>query len=91
MLHPFKTKPFERDQKKAKKQNKDFTELLEVMHHLINEEPLDPKYKDHALKGKWVGCRDCHVENDWVLIYRINKNEKTIRFERIGSHSELFE
>jgi mRNA interferase YafQ len=90
MLHPSKTKKFEKDQEKAKKQNKDFKELLKVMEKLLKEEPLDPKYKDHPLKGKWVGCRDCHVQNDWVLIYRVNEKEKTIRFERIGSHSELF-
>jgi mRNA interferase YafQ len=90
MLHPSKTKKFEKDQEKARKQNRDFKELLKVMEKLIKEEPLDPKYKDHPLKGKWVGCRDCHVQNDWVLIYRINDKEKTIRFERIGSHSELF-
>ncbi len=90
MLYPYKTKQFEKDQEKARKQNKDFKELLKVMNKLIKKEPLDPKYKDHTLKGKWVGCRDCHVQNDWVLIYRINEKEKTIRFERIGSHSELF-
>ena len=90
MLHPFKTKQFEKDQKKAKKQNKNFDELLVVMSQLIKEIPLDIKHKDHPLKGKWIGCRDCHVQNDWVLIYRINKENKTILFERIGSHSELF-
>jgi len=90
MLHPFKTKKFEKDQEKARKQNKNFDELLNVMDRLIKEIPLDPKHKDHSLKGQWIGCRDCHVQNDWVLIYRVNENEKTIRFERIGSHSELF-
>lgn len=90
MLHPFKTKQFERDQQKAKKQHKDFTELLQVMHALIREERLDPKYKDHSLKGNWKGCRDCHIKNDWVLIYRVNEELQTILFERIGSHSELF-
>jgi len=90
MLQPFKTKKFEQDQKKARKQNKDFTDLVKIMEQLIKEERLDPKYKDHSLKGKWVGCRDCHVQNDWVLIYRVNEDEKTIRFERIGSHAELF-
>lgn len=91
MLQPFKTKVFEKDQKKAKKQNKDFSELLYVIHKLINEESLEPKYKDHPLKGKWIGCRDCHVQNDWVLIYRILREKKSIYFERLGSHSELFQ
>ncbi|MBA3721741.1 MAG: type II toxin-antitoxin system YafQ family toxin [Parachlamydiaceae bacterium] len=88
MLQPSKTKQFEKDHKKAKKQDRDFDELLYVMNLLIKEISLDVKYKDHHLKGKWVGCRDCHMQNDWVLIYRINKENKTILFERIGSHSE---
>lgn len=90
MLLPRKTKQFENDQKKGKLQHRDFDELLLVMHMLIEEQPLPAHYKDHALKGNWVGCRDCHVKNDWVLIYRIDHQLKTILFERIGSHSELF-
>lgn len=92
MLKPIKTTQFEKDQKKAHKQHikRDFKTLEEVSLLLINEQPLDPKYKDHPLKGNWKGCRDCHIENDWVLIYRINEKEGTIIFERIGSHSELF-
>lgn len=77
-------------EKKALKQNRDFTLLNSVLRQLIMEEPLDKKYLDHPLKGNWKGCRDCHVQNDWVLIYRVNKENKTIIFERIGTHSELF-
>ncbi len=90
MLLPGKTTQFIRDQKKAQKQKKNFKTLNDVIERLIIEAPLDPKHNDHPLKGKWKGCRDCHVENDWVLIYRVNKQNKTIVFERIGSHSELF-
>lgn len=89
-IKPEKTTQFVKDQKKAHKQNKDFEVLNNVIRLLIEEKPLDPKYKDHPLVGNWKGARDCHVQNDWVLIYRINKSEKTIRFERLGSHSELF-
>ena len=90
MLIPGKTTQFLRDQKKAHLQKKDFNILNEVMRLLIQESPLDPKHKDHPLVGDWKGCRDCHVQNDWVLIYRINKKTGTIIFERLGSHSELF-
>ena len=90
MLKPIKTKQFEKDQKKAHKQHKNFDELEEIAIKLIEQKPLDSKYKDHSLIGPWKGCRDCHVQNDWVLIYRINEKAKTITFERIGSHSELF-
>lgn len=90
MLFPIKTTQFERDQKKAHKQHKNFELLEDVMRMLISEESLDAKYLDHPLKGPWKGCRDCHIQNDWVLIYRVNQKQKTIIFERLGSHSELF-
>ena len=90
MLHPIKTTQFERDQKKLSKQRKNIKLLEEVILKLIKEEKLDPKHLDHPLKGNWIGCRDCHIQNDWVLIYRLNKIDKTIIFERTGSHSELF-
>jgi mRNA interferase YafQ len=90
MLQPIVTTQFERDRKKAKKQHKDFDALEEIMKKLISDQPLDPRHKDHPLKGNWKGCRDCHVQNDWVLIYRIDEDKQTIIFERIGSHSELF-
>ena len=90
MLTPGKTTQFIKDEKKSRKQKKDFGVLNEVMKALINEKPLPPKHLDHPLTGNWKGCRDCHVQNDWVLIYRVNKIKKTIVFERLGSHSELF-
>lgn len=90
MLKPIKTTRFEKDRKKALKQHKDFDLLEEVVLELIYERPLDAKYKDHPLSGPWKGCRDCHIQNDWVLIYRIDEKAKTVTFERIGSHSELF-
>lgn len=89
-LTPGKTTQFIKDEKKAHKQHKDINLLKQIMRKLIYQETLDLKYCDHPLKGKWKGCRDCHVGNDWVLIYRINKEQGTIIFERIGSHAELF-
>lgn len=90
MLRPISTSQFERDRKKALKQGKNFDVLEKVLKKLLAEDPLEPKYRDHPLKGHWKGCRDCHVQNDWVLIYRINSQDKTITFERLDSHSELF-
>lgn len=90
MLLPSTTTQFERDKKKALKQKKDFTTLTKVMKKLIEEQPLDAKYCDHPLKGDWKGFRDCHVENDWVLIYKVDKKEQKIVFARLGTHSELF-
>ena len=90
MLESVTTTKFEKDLAKAKKQGKDTVFLKKIMKHLVEEKPLDPKYLDHPLKGKWKGFRECHVENDWLLIYRILKKENSIYFERLGTHSELF-
>lgn len=90
MLHPETMNQFERDLEKAKKQGKDMRKLKDIMRLLTEEKPLDPKNLDHPLKGNWKGCRECHIENDWLLIYRILRKENEIWFERLGSHSNLF-
>ena len=58
------------------------------MQRLQNEEVLDSKHNDHPLTGEFKDLRDCHVEPDWILIYRIAAD--TIYYERTGSHSDLF-
>lgn len=90
MLIPDKADQFKRDQKKAEKQGKDFTPLHEVLKLLIEEKPLLSQYQDHPLTGPWKGYRDCHVTNDWVLIYKVDKKKKILLLQRLGSHSELF-
>lgn len=79
---------FKKDYKRIKRQGKDPEKLRTVIEQLVSKEKLDPKYRDHGLSGKWTGRRDCHIEPDWVLIYRISENE--LRLERTGSHAELF-
>jgi len=69
-------------------------ELKEVMRLLIeNRGPLPAAYRDHALKGEWRDCRDCHVRGDWVLIYRLDRTSEgeEIVFVRTGTHAELLE
>lgn len=90
MLHPSTTTRFDRDKVKALKQGRDFSRLTEVMEKLIKEQPLEEKHCDHPLKGDWKGFRDCHVVNDWVLIYKVDKERKKIVFVRLGTHAELF-
>ena len=84
------SKSFKKDVEKARRQKKDLELLSKVMHTLLSEKSLDPIFQDHPLKGRWSGYRDCHVTSDWVLIYRILTEEQIIKFERLGSHSELF-
>jgi len=65
-------------------------ELLDkLIIKLFNEEKLEVKYKDHQLMGIYRDSRECHVEPDWLLIYRIENDELIL--ERTGSHSDLFE
>ena len=80
---------FKRDVKHLQKQGKDLQKLREVIELLANEQPLPEKYRDHKMTGNWNDFRDCHIEPDWVLIYRIEDNKLTLSLSRTGSHSEL--
>ena len=82
------TNQFKKDYKRIKKQNKDLDKLRAVIEKLLAGPLLESKYKDHRLFGNWKGHRDCHIEPDWILIYRITGDD--LYLERTGSHSELF-
>ena len=82
------TSQFKRDYKKIKKQNKDLKKLKTIIEKLASGEKLEPKYRDHQLIGEFKDYRDCHIEPDWLIIYK--KTSDTIIVERTGSHSELF-
>ena len=59
------------------------------MQLLLNEEKLPPKNRDHSLTGNYTDRRECHIEPDWLLIYKLDSDD-TIIFERTGTHSDLF-
>ncbi|MBI5075656.1 MAG: type II toxin-antitoxin system YafQ family toxin [Nitrospirae bacterium] len=84
------TKQFERDYKLIVKQGKDLTKLKRIMNKLVSEEPLEIKRHDHPLTGNRKGHRDCHIEPDWLLIYKVDSNAEEIIFIRTGTHSDLF-
>jgi len=63
-------------------------ELDELVALLAADEPLDARYRDHALTGDWKDHRDCHVKPNLVLIYR-KPDDDTLQLVRLGSHSEL--
>ncbi len=88
MLKPSFTKQFDRDLKKMLKREKNKNKIKIVIAALINEIRLEPKNKDHKLSGNYEGRRECHIEPDWLLIYKLEK--ETIIFERTGTHSDLF-
>ena len=85
-----RTNQFKKDVKRAEKRGKDLAQLRAVIQLLIEGEPLAPAYKDHPLRGEFKGSRDCHIEPDWILIYSLAENDKHVRFERTGTHSDLF-
>lgn len=84
------TGQFKRDLKLAKKQGKDIDKLFEVIGAIAEGKKLDEKYRDHSLSGDYAGCRECHVEPDWLLIYEMMDNVLVLLLYRVGTHSELF-
>ena len=84
----YQTKAFKRDIRKMVKRAKNLEKLYTVIELLAEGVRLPTKYRDHNLTGNWQGCRECHVEPDWLLIYEINDN--SLFLERTGSHSDLF-
>jgi len=78
---------FKRDYKKAGKQGRDIAKLKALVDMIQRQEKLDEQYADHPLVGNWKGVRECHLEPDWLLLYRIEKD--TVIFIRTGSHSGI--
>ena len=62
----------------------------EVLDLLVHEEPLPPRYHDHALIGNYRGYRECHIQPDWLLIYKIESGKLLLTLARTGTHSDLF-
>jgi mRNA interferase YafQ len=79
---------FARDVKLAQKRGKDMSKLRELIELLVAGKPLPTRYKDHALAGEWSHYRDCHIEPDWLLIYKIDGDN--LYLVRPGTHSDLF-
>ncbi|PKM60409.1 MAG: type II toxin-antitoxin system mRNA interferase toxin, RelE/StbE family [Firmicutes bacterium HGW-Firmicutes-4] len=84
------TNQFKKDLKLAKKQGKDIERLYAVIEKLADDEPLEQKYRDHDLSGNYNGCRECHVEPDWLLVYEVMDDVLVLMLYRVGSHSTLF-
>ena len=87
-LVPVYTKKFEKDLKRSLKRSKRMEKFKLVAEALIEGQDLDPLHRDHKLIGNVVCRRECHLESDWLLIYKLE--ESRVIFERMGSHSDLF-
>lgn len=83
------TNSFKRDYKKMLKRNCDMDLLNDIVNKLQNEEKLDDKNRDHALGGNWAGYRECHIQPDWLLVYKISNEQLILLLIRTGSHSDL--
>lgn len=84
------TKQFKKDYKNALKRRWNVSLLDEIIRTLSRNELLEDKFRDHSLTGNWVGFRECHIEPDWLLIYRIENNALILTLARTGSYSDLF-
>jgi len=82
------SKSFQKDVERCKQRGYDLSLLQKVIYDLQAGKRLEGKRKNHRLKGNWVGCWECHVTPDWLLIYRI---ENEILFLIVtGTHADLF-
>lgn len=81
---------FKRDLKRAQRRGCSVDILTEVIKALAAGETLDPKYHDHELEGNYANCRECHIQPDWLLVYRHYEKELVLYLLRTGTHSDLF-
>ena len=91
MLKLKTTSKFRKDYKRCKKRGLNMELLKEVIDVLLSGNPLDGRYKDHMLIGKYKGFRECHIQPDWLLIYYADKEELILTVIRTGSHSDLLD
>lgn len=90
MLDIILSNHFKKDLKAAVRRGYDISLLNQVIEKLSNQEPLLARNRDHALTGEYIGFRECHIQPDWLLIYRIDEGDLILFLSRTGSHSDLF-
>jgi len=88
MRNPVVGSRFKRDVKRMERRGKEMSKLRKVIELLIEGNPLPPELKDHPLSGDWKHFRDCHIEPDWVLIYKVDGND--LYLVQTGTHADLF-
>ncbi|MGP1284201.1 MAG: type II toxin-antitoxin system RelE/ParE family toxin [Parasphingopyxis sp.] len=88
MLTPVRSTAFKKDVKRMMKRGKKMAKLKAVISMLLEGAELDPRLRDHPMKGEWAGWRDLHIEPDWLLLYRVRETE--LLLARTGTHSDLF-
>ncbi len=88
----FRTTQFKKDFKVLLKKHYSPDKLKQAINALMaqNKQLLSTKYRDHPLTGNWKGYREIHIEGDWLVIYRVEKQELQLVLTRTGSHDDLF-
>ena len=90
MLEIVPSNQFRKDLKLARKRGLKIERLKEVVNILAEQKKLEDKHRDHGLSGEYKGFRECHIEPDWLLVYRIDEDVLELFLFRTGSHSDLF-
>lgn len=90
MLNIVLSNRFKKDLKTISKRNYDLDLLDEVVNTLAEQKPLPAKNKDHPLTGDYIGFRECHIQPDWLLVYRVEEDDLILFLSRTGTHSDLF-
>ena len=83
------TTQYKKDYKRIRNNAQKVKDLKEILKKLMNEEPIPAEYLPHKLTGNYKGCMECHIQNDFLLIW-IDEENDIIELVRLGSHSELF-
>ena len=92
MYQPKYTGQFDKDIKRLERSGRhDIEKLKAVIYKLLCGEELEQRHRDYKLAGNYEGQRECHIEPDWLMIYRVDRKAETITFVRTGSHADLFE
>ena len=79
-----------KDIQRVKRRGKNISKLFAVLELLKTGEPLPEKYRDHQLKGDLDDLRECHIENNWLLVYRIVEDELVLLATATGTHADIF-
>ena len=91
--NPEYTTRFRRNRRLLIKRGYDMSKLEVTIDLLLKSDPMPPEYRDHTLKGNYVGYRECHVggEGDWLLVYKIHEDKLILVLTETGTHADLFE
>jgi mRNA interferase YafQ len=88
---PYYTNRIKKQLKLLEKRGYNMQLFKDVVDMLLDGVKLPPRHNDHTMKGDKRGYRDCHIKNDWVLIYKIDKGVLTLILSETGTHSDIID